>query len=149
MANFNSVHLIGRLTADPKLRHTTTGGTAVTEISLAINREFTVSDGSRRKEAVFVDIVFWARKAEIVAEVLKKGAQIFVHGRLELDRWEGPDKQKRSRLRVVAEGFQFLDRIIEGEHDDEDEDENKDESPDQQEWDRAARDVPATPEPTD
>jgi single-strand DNA-binding protein len=110
MANHNKVQLIGRLTKDPELRHTT-NGTAVTEISLAINREFNTADGSRRKEACFVDVVFWARKAEVIAEYCKTGSELFIEGRLELDQWENSETgQKRSRLRVVCEGFQFLDK---------------------------------------
>jgi len=109
MANFNKVLLLGRLTTEPELRHTQTD-TAVCEVSLAVNREFTISDGSRRKEACFVDIVFWARQAEVVAERLHTGSPLFVEGRLELDKWEGPDGQKRSRLRVVSEHFQILNR---------------------------------------
>ena len=64
MANLNKVLLIGRLTRDPELRYTQ-GGTAVTEVGLAVNREFTTSDGTRKKETCFVDVVLWARRAEV------------------------------------------------------------------------------------
>lgn len=108
MANLNKVMLIGRLTRDPELRKTNSG-TSVTEIGLAVNREFTTSDGSRKKETCFVDVVLWAKRAEVAAQYLKKGSPIFIEGRLELDQWTSPDGAKRSRLRVVADGFQFLD----------------------------------------
>ncbi|MHC5022252.1 MAG: single-stranded DNA-binding protein, partial [Planctomycetota bacterium] len=55
-------------------------------------------------------IVLWARRAEVACQYLKKGSPIFVEGRLELDQWQSPDGQKRQRLRVVADNFQFLDR---------------------------------------
>jgi single-strand DNA-binding protein len=109
MANLNKVLLIGRLTRDPELRYTQ-GGTAVTEVGLAVNREFTTSDGTRKKETCFVDVVLWARRAEVACQYLRKGSPLFVEGRLELDQWQGPDGAKRSRLRVVADNFQFLDR---------------------------------------
>lgn len=109
MANLNKVLLIGRLTRDPELRYTQ-GGTAVTEVGLAVNREFTTSDGTRKKETCFVDVVLWARRAEVACQYLRKGSPVFVEGRLELDQWQSPDGQKRSRLRVVADNFQFLDR---------------------------------------
>jgi len=109
MANLNKVLLIGRLTRDPELRYTQ-GGTAVTELGIAVNREFTTSDGTRKKETCFVDVVMWARRAEVACQYLRKGSPLFVEGRLELDQWQGPDGQKRSRLRVVADNFQFLDR---------------------------------------
>jgi len=109
MANLNKVMLIGRLTRDPELRKTQ-GGTAVTELGLAVNREFTTADNTRKKETCFVDVVMWARRAEVACQYLKKGSPIFVEGRLELDQWTAPDGSKRSRLRVVADQFQFLDK---------------------------------------
>ena len=107
MANLNKVFLIGRLTRDPELRYTQSG-TAVAEFGLAINRNFTTSTGEKREETTFVDVIVWRRKAEVVCEYLGKGAPLFVEGRLELDTWETSDGQKRSKLRVVADNFQFL-----------------------------------------
>jgi single-strand DNA-binding protein len=107
MANLNKVFLIGRLTRDPELRYTQSG-TAVAEFGLAINRNFTTSTGEKREETTFVDVIVWRRKAEVVCEYLGKGAPLFVEGRLELDTWETNDGQKRSKLRVVADNFQFL-----------------------------------------
>lgn len=106
MSNLNRVFLIGRLTRDPELRYTPQG-TPVTEIGLAINREYTVGT-ERRKETTFVDVTLWKRQAEVVCQYLKKGAPIFIEGRLSLDTWEQQDGQKRSRMRVVAENFQFI-----------------------------------------
>jgi single-strand DNA-binding protein len=56
-----------------------------------------------------MDVTLWGRQAEVAEEYLKKGRQVFIEGRLQLDTWE--DKQTRqnhSRLRVVAENFQML-----------------------------------------
>jgi single-strand DNA-binding protein len=106
MSNLNRVLLMGRLTRDPELRYTPQG-TAVSEIGLAINREYTVGT-ERRKETTFVDVTLWKRQAEVVCQYLKKGSPIFVEGRLSFDSWETPDGQKRSKLRVVAENFQFV-----------------------------------------
>ncbi|MBI4600345.1 MAG: single-stranded DNA-binding protein [Planctomycetes bacterium] len=105
MSNLNKVFLMGRLTRDPELRYTPKG-TPVSEIGLAVNREYTVGT-ERRKETTFVDITLWSRQAEIVCQYLRKGAPLFVEGRLALDSWE-QEGQKRSKLRVVAESFQFL-----------------------------------------
>jgi single-strand DNA-binding protein len=107
--NVNTVILAGRLTRDPKLRKTD-GGTSVCEISLAINRKYTTAGGERRVDTCFVDIVFWGNRAEYVAESTKKGSTVFIEGRLELDRWESQDGQKRSRLRVVGDVFQRADK---------------------------------------
>ena len=100
---------VGRLTRDPELRHTD-AGTAVTEVGLAVNRKFTTAGGVEKTDTCFVDIVFWARKAELICEHAKKGTALYIRGRLELDQWKGPDNVKRSRLRVVANEFQFVDK---------------------------------------
>lgn len=107
MASYNKVMLIGNLTRDPELRYTPQGA-AVCEFGMAMNRAWTSKQGEKKEEVCFVDIVCWARTAEICAEYLKKGRQTFVEGRLTFDRWETPEGQKRSKLRVTAEKVQFL-----------------------------------------
>ena len=105
MANLNKVMLIGRLTRDPELRYTS-GGRGVCDVGLAVNREYTVNN-ERRKETAFVDVTVWGRQAEVICEYMKKGREIYLEGRLTLDTWE-QDGQKRSKLKVIAENFQFL-----------------------------------------
>ena len=100
----NTVSLIGRLTADPELR-TTTGGTPVCTVRLAINRAR--KDG-QDQGAVFIDVVSFNRQAEAVAEHLAKGRQVAVTGRLEHRQWEGQDGSPRSRHEVVANQIDFL-----------------------------------------
>lgn len=108
MPNLNKVQLMGNITRDPEVRYTPRG-TAVTDISLAINRTFTGDDGERREETTFVDITFWGRQAEVIGEYMKKGRPLYVEGRLQLDSWEDKTTgQQRSRLKVVGENFQFL-----------------------------------------
>jgi len=108
MANFNKVMLMGNLTRDPEIRYTPKG-TAVAEIGLAINRYFSGESGEKREETTFVDVTLWGRTAEIAGEYLKKGRPVFIEGRLQLDTWEDKQSgQKRSKLRVVAEGMQLL-----------------------------------------
>jgi single-strand DNA-binding protein len=108
MPNLNKVQLMGNITRDPEVRYTPKG-TAVTDISLAINRSFNSDDGERREETTFVDITFWGRQAEVIGEDRKKGRPLYVEGRLQLDSWEDKTSgQQRSRLKVVGENFQFL-----------------------------------------
>ena len=108
MANFNKVMLMGNLTRDPEIRYTPKG-TAVCEIGLAINRYFSGESGDKREETTFVDVTLWGRTAEIAQEYLKKGRPVFIEGRLQLDSWEDKTSgQKRSKLRVVAEGMQLI-----------------------------------------
>ena len=109
MASFNRVILIGNLTRDPEVKYTP-GGTAVTDIGLAINRYFTDKNSNERKEeTTFVDVTLWGRQAELAGEYLAKGRTVMIEGRLQLDTWEDKQSgQKRSRLRVVGETMQFL-----------------------------------------
>jgi len=108
MANLNKVQLIGNLTRDPELRHTPRG-TAITEISIAINRTWKDDSGNKQEEVTFVEVTFWGRTAETIQTHLAKGAPIYVEGRLQLDSWDDKDTgKKRTKLRVVGENFQFL-----------------------------------------
>lgn len=108
MPNLNKVMLMGNITRDPEVRYTPKG-TAVTDISLAINRTYTLDDGERREETTYVDVTYWGRQAEVIGEYMKKGRPIYVEGRLQLDQWEDKTTgQSRSRLKVVGDNFQFL-----------------------------------------
>ena len=108
MASFNKVMLIGNLTRDPEIKYTPKG-TAIADIGLAVNRNYTTESGEKREEVTFIDVTLWGRVAEIVGEYCKKGRPLFVEGRLQLDTWD--DKatgQKRSKLKVVGENIQLL-----------------------------------------
>jgi single-strand DNA-binding protein len=108
MASVNKVILIGNVTRDPEVKFTPKGS-AVTDIGLAINRTYTVDNGEKREEVTFVEVTFWGRQAETIGEYVKRGRSIYVEGRLQLDTWDDKQSgQKRSKLRVVGENFQFL-----------------------------------------
>ena len=108
MASFNKVILLGNLTRDPEVRYTPKGS-AVCDLGIAINRSYTLDSGEKREEVTYVDVVLWARLAEIAGEYLKKGRPIFIEGRLQLDTWDDKQSgQKRSKLRVIGETMQLL-----------------------------------------
>jgi single-strand DNA-binding protein len=109
MASFNKVILMGNLTRDPQVKYTT-GGTAVTEIGLAVNRQwFDKQSNTKKDETTFVDITLWGRTAEIAGEYLAKGRPVLIEGRLQLDTWDDRETgQKRSKLRVVGENMTML-----------------------------------------
>lgn len=108
MASFNKVILIGNVTRDPELRYTPKG-TAVCKIGLAVNRTWRNEAGETKEEVTFVDVDAFGRSAETLAQYMKKGSPLMVEGRLKLDQWDDKQSgQKRSRLGVVVEGFQFL-----------------------------------------
>ena len=107
MANLNKVFLMGNLTRDPELRYTPSG-MAVASFGMAMNRKWKSQDGQQKEDVCFVDVEAWARTAEVISEYCKKGSPLFVEGRLRLNTWEGRDGQKRSKLRVVVDNFQFI-----------------------------------------
>jgi single-strand DNA-binding protein len=108
MANYNKVMLMGNLTRDPELRYTPKG-TAIARLGIAVNRRWTSENGEQREETTFVDVDAFGRQAETLGQYMKKGRPIFIEGRLRLDSWEDKNTgQKRNKLGVVLEGFQFL-----------------------------------------
>ena len=108
MPALNKVLLMGNLTRDPELR-VTPKGTPICQFSLAINRQFKMESGETREEVIYVDIEAWGKQGETIAKYVTKGRPLYVEGRLRLDQWEDKNtKEKRSRMKVVLENFQFL-----------------------------------------
>lgn len=108
MANLNKVMLIGNLTRDPELRYTPKG-TAVADISLAINRVWNNEQNQKQEETVFVDVTLWGRQAELAQQYLTKGRGAYIEGRLQMDTWDDKETgKKRSKLKVIGESLQFL-----------------------------------------
>jgi single-strand DNA-binding protein len=109
MASFNKVILAGNLTRDPELRYTPKG-TAVARLGIACNRKWKSETGELKEEVTFVDVDAFGKQAETIGQYLKKGRPILIEGRLRLDQWEDKQSgQKKSKLGVVLESFQFLD----------------------------------------
>src|SRR5436853_6451547 len=112
MSNLNKALLIGRLTKDPEMRYTPSG-TAVTNFSIATNRWSTGPDGERKEFTDYHNIVAYPigkrNLAETVAQYTRKGALVFVEGRIQTRSWEGQDGQKRRTTEIIANDVQFLD----------------------------------------
>ena len=108
MANVNTVILIGTLTRDPELKYLPKG-TAVAQVSLAINRTWSDDSGTKKEEVTFVDVDVFGRTAENVGQYMRKGSPILIEGRLRLDQWDDKQTgQKRSKLKVIGESMQML-----------------------------------------
>ena len=107
MASFNKVILMGRLTRDPETR-VTASGLAICKLGLACSRAYATKDGERKEETTFIDVDAFGKQAEVITKYMRKGRPLMVEGRLKLDQWESNDGQKRSKLGVVLETFQFL-----------------------------------------
>lgn len=107
MANFNKVILAGNLTRDPQLSYLPSS-TPVCEFGLAINRKWKGQDGQMREEACFVDARIFGKPAETFNQYMSKGQPVLIEGRLRYETWEGKDGNRKSRLSVVVDTFQFL-----------------------------------------
>jgi len=103
----NRVMLLGNLTRDPELRYTP-GGTAVCNFGLATNRRWTTSDGDEKEAAQFHRIVAWSQLAELCAQLLFKGAKVYVGGRIQYREWTGDDNVKRQTTEVVIDDMILL-----------------------------------------
>ena len=108
MPNLNKVMLMGNLTRDPELRYLPSN-MPVCNFGLAVNRRWKGKDGQPGEETTFVDCEAFARTAEVINEYLKKGKPLFVEGRLKLDQWQDKEGNKRSRMKVIVESFEFID----------------------------------------
>jgi len=120
MANLNKVMLIGRLTRDPEVRTFASGG-KVAKFGFAVNnRRKNPSTGQWEDEPVFLDVDAFNRGeagrqlADLVEQYLRKGHQVFIEGHLRLEQWTGQDGQKRQRITVRVDNFQFLEPRTDG-----------------------------------
>lgn len=103
---FNKVTLMGNLTRDPETR-ATPNGQSVTNFSLAVNRTWRGQDGSQQENVSYIDCTAWGKTGEIIAQYMQKGRPLLVSGRLDQRSWE-QDGQKRSKVEVVVEDFNFV-----------------------------------------
>ena len=107
---FNKVFLLGNLGRDPEAR-SLPSGTKVTQFHLATHRLWTDSEGNRRKSKDWHYVVCFQRQAEIAAQYLVEGSQVFVEGRIQTRSWEDPEtSETRYRTEVVALSLQLLGR---------------------------------------
>src|SRR5512146_1852881 len=91
MASLNRVFLIGNLTRTPELRYTPSG-TAVADLRLAVNRNYTTQGGEKREETCFLTCVVWGKQAESCGEYLDKGSPVMVEGVAERVQFMGRSK---------------------------------------------------------
>ena len=105
----NKVVLIGRLTKDPDLKYTPGNGTAVTTITLAVDR-FNAS--TKQREADFISVVIWGKQAENTASYMSKGSQMAISGRIQTRSYDAKDGTKRYITEVVAQEVSFLSKGV-------------------------------------
>lgn len=103
----NHIVIMGRLTRDPELRRTGSG-IAVTNFTLAVERDFAGKDQSE-KETDFIDCVAWRQAGEFVGKYFTKGRMACVSGQLQIRSWTDKDGNKRRNAEVVADNVYFAD----------------------------------------
>jgi single-strand DNA-binding protein len=99
--NYNRVILAGNICADPVSRQA--GESLVTMFTIAVNRRF-----KDKEETAFVDCEAWGKSGELIAANLRKGSPIHIEGRLKSDKWQTQAGEKRQKLMVVVDNFQYL-----------------------------------------
>jgi len=108
--DLNKVQIIGRLTRDPEVR-TTPNGANVCSFSVATSFNWTdKNDGQKKEQTEFHNVVAWRKLADIIAQYLKKGSQVYIEGRLQTRSWDGQDGKKNYRTEIVAENMIMLGR---------------------------------------
>jgi len=99
--SLNKAMIIGNLGRDPEMRYTP-NGQAVTQFTVAVNRNYKDANGEWKEETEWFRVVAWAALAERTAEYLRKGHKVYVEGRLQTRSWEDKDGQKRYTTELVA-----------------------------------------------
>jgi single-strand DNA-binding protein len=107
MPSFNKVMLIGRLTRDPELRYTS-GGLAMVNFSIAVDRPFKDQQTGERKTDFF-RCKAWRQKAEFVSNYVQKGRLVAVDGRIEMNEYVAQDGTKKYSTDIVADNVELLD----------------------------------------
>lgn len=100
----NSAVIMGRLTADPELRTTTTG-IAVTSFSVAVDRRY--KSQGEEKQTDFINVVAWRQTAEFVSRYFHKGSMIAVQGSIQTRNYEDKNGNKRTAFEIVADNVSF------------------------------------------
>ena len=106
--NLNKAMIIGNLTRDPEVRSTPSGQT-VASFAVATNLVWTDQSGQKQEKVEFHNVVAWRRLAEICGQYLKKGAKVYIEGRLQTSDWTDQSGVKKYRTEIIVENMIMLD----------------------------------------
>lgn len=104
----NKVMVIGRLGRDPEMRYTPSGR-PVTTFTIGTSRTWNTSDGEKRSETDWFNVVAWSNLAEICKQYLTKDRLVYIEGRLQNRQWEDSEGNKLSSTEIVASEMIMLD----------------------------------------
>lgn len=107
----NKAQIIGNLTRDPEMK-SLTNGNKVTSFSVATNRVYKDSNGDKKEESEFHNVVVFGKQAETSAQYLKKGQQVYIEGRITTRSWDDKTTgEKKYRTEIVADTVQFGSKV--------------------------------------
>ena len=107
--SLNKCMIIGNLGRDPEMRYTPSGQ-AVTQFTVATNRNYRDQNQEWQKETEWFRVVVWGQQAERAAENLRKGNKVYIEGRIQTRQWEDQTGQKRYTTELVANQVTSLER---------------------------------------
>jgi len=107
--SLNKAMIIGNLGRDPEMRYTP-NGQAVTQFTVAVNRNFRGQDGEWQEETEWFRVVAWGQTGERAAENLRKGGKVYIEGRIQTRQWEDQSGQKRYTTELIADRVTNLER---------------------------------------
>jgi single-strand DNA-binding protein len=106
MANFNKFICAANLVSDPEIK--SVGDSNVVRFRVAINRKFTTKGGEKKEESTYIDCEMWGSRASVISDYLKKGDPILIEGHLKQENWESKDGEKKSKIIVSVQDFEFM-----------------------------------------
>jgi single-strand DNA-binding protein len=114
MASLNKASIIGNLGSDPEIRYTTSG-VMVANFPVATNESWTAADGTKKSATEWHRIIFYKKLAEVAGQYLKKGAQVYVEGKIKTRKWEDQNGGPHYTTEIHGHELKMLGRISDNE----------------------------------
>ncbi len=109
MSGVNKVILVGNLGKDPELKYID-GNIAKLSFSLATTEFYKDKLGNKVDQTEWHHVILWRNNAENAAKLLKKGAQIYIEGKIQTRNWVDKDGHKKNITEIVGENFVLLQK---------------------------------------
>lgn len=107
MASVNKCIFIGNVTKDPEIRYAPSGD-GIANFSIAVNESWKDKNGQKQERVEFVNVVAYRKLAEIIGEYLRKGASVYIEGKMQTRKWQTKDGQDRYTTEIIADQMQML-----------------------------------------
>lgn len=104
----NSIQILGRAGADPKVKKLESGK-IVANLSIATDESYRNSEGEKVSNTLWHDVVAWGKSAELVEQLIKKGSQVVIQGKLTYRQYDHPDKGQLKITEILLNEFFLID----------------------------------------